>query len=436
MAEVRKSKIWKINPNIKVELFNLEELNKDNLVNQLLLFKQSDLTFSVIMELFGSFNNKEPLCRQYDLIEIPKGSFIYYDQKGKELKNISSFTTTIGLWLFNIIFLRDFGFSFLFNGYINENINKKKFENINDTLVYALLEDKIKVEDYKQYLNYTQYFMPFESILSANHTEKILACSKKINAKKQELLKKYKDKLDAGDFAAAEDMEKELLNYAKDLLKDDPGMDVYESGAGSSWGNNFKNMYIMKGAIKDPDPNAKQQFNIATSNFIDGVSADEYSLLANSLSAGPYSRSKKTELGGYWEKLFGPAFQGLKLDPEGSDCGTNKYIEVLLTDKNIDMFMYNYIIKPNGSLEELTLDNKDKYINKKVKMRFSIYCKSKTGICNKCAGNFFFRRGSSNIGLAIIQVPARLKLISMKSFHDSTISTSTIDPMKAFNIKK
>ena len=389
MATIRKSKHWKLNQNITVDTFDEKAINSSNLINYILEFKQENLTFSLIMNLFGSFEGKEPLCHQYDTFDVPAGKYTYIDNKGGVHSNKSQFTTTIGLYIFNVFFLRDFNFSFLFNGYINKSINKDMFEYINDTLIYALLEDKIKVEDYKQFLNYTQYFMPFESILSPNHTEAILSCTKKINKKKEELLKKYKDKLDNGDFAAAEDMEKELLNYAAEILKDDPGLDVFDSKAGSSWKNNFKNMYIMKGAIKDPDPNAKKQFNIATSNFIDGISSDEYSLLANSLSAGPYSRSKKTELGGYWEKLFAPAYQTVKMEPEGSDCKTDKYIEVLLTQKNLSMFMYNYIIKPNGELEELTMDNKDKYINKKVKMRFAIFCKCKTGICHKCIGNFF-----------------------------------------------
>ena len=435
MATIRKSKHWNMNPNLKITEFDKNNLNSNNLINQLLVFKQSDLCFSLIMELFGSFGG-EPLCHQYDTFDVPAGAYVFKDDKGKEHRNIAKFTTTIGLWIFNIFFLRDFDFAFLFDGYVNENIDADKFESLNNDLVYALMEDKIKMENYKKYLDYTQYFMPFESILSPNHTEAVLACTKKINKKKQELLKIYKPKLDAGDFAAAEDMEKELLKYAEEILSNDPGLDVYLSGAGSTWKNNFKNMYIMKGAIANPDPNAKQQFSVTTSNFIDGVSADEYSLLANSLVSGPYSRSKKTELGGYWEKLFVSAFQDITLDPEGSDCGTKEYIEVIITPKNKSMFMYNFIIKNNGDLEELTLDNINNYMNKKVKMRFCTHCKSKTGICNKCAGNFFYRRGSKAIGLATVQVPSTLKLKSMKGFHDSTIKTSMIDPMKAFGLKK
>ena len=75
-------------------------------------------------------------------------------------------------------------------------------------------------------------------------------------------------------------------------------MDMFLSGAGGSFENNFKNMFIMRGSVQDPDP--RKSYNIITSNYVDGVSQDEYAKLANTLAAGPYSRSKKTELGGYW----------------------------------------------------------------------------------------------------------------------------------------
>lgn len=434
MTEKRVSRHWNFNPKINVDEFNLNEINEDNLVNELLALKQEDVSYSFMMNMFGSFNGK-CFCHHYDTFDVPVGAFKFTNAKGKEVSNSNKFTTTIGIWVFNIFFLRDFGFSFLFGGYMNENINKGIFEDINQTLVYALAEDKIDSDRYINFLNYTQFFMPYETILSPNHTEKIVTCTKQIEKKKKELLKTYGEEIKKGNVVIAEKMEKELLDYAKELLGDDPGLDVYMSGAGGSFGNNFKNMYVMKGAMRDPDPNAKQEYNIATSNFFDGISADEYSMIANTLANGPYSRAKKTQVGGHWEKLFGSAFQHIRLDEPGSDCGTTQGIEVVLTKKNLPMYIYNYIIKSNGELEELTSDNADKYIGKKVKMRFSIFCKSKTGYCNKCIGNFFYRRGGENVGLATIQIPSTLKVRMLKQFHDSTIKTSEIDPMKAFGLK-
>ena len=193
----------------------------------------------------------------------------------------------------------------------------------------------------------------------------------------------------------------------------------------------------MKGAISNPDPNAKQEYNASTSCYIDGISKEEYSLLANSLVGGPYSRAAKTANGGYLEKLLESALNTVVVDEPGSDCGTDKYIETILTPNLVDGFMYSYMIKPNGDLEEITGENVDKYIGKKIKIRSAMYCKqySKDGhICHKCAGNFFFRRGNNNAGIACSAIATRLKLTSMKAFHDSTITTQSMDPMRAFSM--
>ena len=167
---------------------------------------------------------------------------------------------------------------------------------------------------------------------------------------------------------------------------------------------------------------------------MDGVKPEEYANLANSLANGPYSRSNKTAIGGYWENLFISAFQHLMLEPAGSDCGTSRTITVTLTDDNFDVWKYNYI-KEGDKLTELTYHNKDKYIGKKVKFRYSSLCESKNGICSKCAGNMFYRLGIKNVGVVTAQLPSKLKLISMKAFHDSTVVTTEMDAMKAFGLK-
>ena len=262
--------------------------------------------------------------------------------------------------------------------------------------------------------------------------------AKEINKLKDKLFKENKAALEVGDessAAVAEDIENQLKAFAMEYLKDDPSLDPYLSGAGGNIDNNFKNMYIMKGAIRNPDPTAKKEYEIAKSSFIDGISKDEYSLLARSLSGGPYSRAKKTELGGYWEKLVESATNMFTLDEPGSDCGTDKYLELVLTKDLSSLFMYSYIIKSDGKLEELTSDNVDKYINKKIKVRSALFCKGGFKLCNHCVGNFFYRRGGKNVGLACAQIPTKLKLKSMKAFHDSTVTTTEIDPMKAFGSK-
>ena len=383
-------------------------------IEYLVSIKEKDITTTLIMELFGEFESGRRF-NPYDIVTIPKGS---YGPDGKKNKN--DFTTTVGIWIFNRYFIEPHLFD-LFK-YINKTISKKLLGKLNTEISEAVLEDKISVEVLKDFIMKTQKCMPYISILAPNYTNKMLECSVVIARKKEELYKKYKDQIDKGDEVAANKMEKELLDFAVEYMGDDPSMDMFISGARGNIGNNFKNMFVMKGVIKDPDPNAKQKYNVALSNYIDGIKSEEYSLFANSLAAGPYSRAKKTEYGGYLEKLFLRAFQHITLDPPGSDCGTKRYLEIVLTEDNLNLWMYSYIIE-GSKLIELNSENKSKYIGKKVKVRFSRLCESKTGICNKCMGNLYYRLDKKeNVGTSLTQVPSTLKNISMKAFHDSTQS--------------
>lgn len=437
MSAKRVPKRWVYNNKYNITKFDLDDINEANFINHLLVMQQSDFTFSFMMRLFGSYNGKA-FAQPYDEFEVPKGMYTYYDKdKKKELKNTKPFLTTLGIYILNIYLLNGFDFSYLFNGYINKNFGKKLMGNINQTLTYALIEDRITVAEMKKWHDYAQFLMPFEDILGQAHTEAIFTFARDIDKKKKEYLKEHGEEIKNGNLVLAEKMEKDLIKYAEESLKDEPGLDPYISGGGGNMSNNFKNLYIMKGPVKDPDPNAKKKYNVIISNLFNGITAEEYPVLANALANGPYSRAKKTEKGGYWEKLLLYALQTVVLEDPGSDCGTKQYITVELTEKNINKYMYNYIVKGNNAqnTEELTSQNMKNYIGKKVNMRFCIYCKSKIGVCNKCAGNLFYRRGARNLGVASPQIASVLKVKSMKAFHDSTVSTHQIDLMKAFSLK-
>ena len=404
-----------------------KELKDQNLINRLLNLSEDEcLTFSTIMELLGDFGDGE-LCRPYDYFQVPANTYGPENNKNKK-----PFYTTVGLWIFNKGFIEQDLFN-LFH-YIDEPISKKVHGKINDELSYAVLEDKISLEALKKFEMKIQKFMPMVTILSASYTDKMLTVSSDITKKKKELLKKYDKGLKEKDPKVMSQIEAELLDYAKELLKDDPSMDMFNSGARASFGNNFKNMFVSKGAVKNPDPD--KGYDLITSSYMEGISKEDYPAFAASLSAGPYSRAKKTETGGYWEKEFLRAFQHLKLLSAGSDCGTTKTLKVYLTEKNIGDWMYSYIVEGN-KLVELTSENKSKYLNKEVKFRFRALCEAKDGhFCNKCAGNLFYRLGIYNVGSATPQVPSKVKVLLMKKFHDSVINFSEMDVEKAFGFKK
>ena len=398
-------------------------------IEYLVSLTEHDITMSLIMELFGDFNKYQKF-NPYDIVTIPANGYGGKLPNGKDKFNKAPFTTTVGRFIFNKYFIECEPELLDMLGYVNDNVGKKAYGKIFDNLGYAVMEERISIETYKRFCMRTQKFMPYVSILSPNHSDNMLTITKKINKKKDELIKANQKAFDEGDVIVVDQVSKELLDYARELMKDDPAMDMFLSGAGGSFENNFKNMFIMRGSVQDPDP--RKTYNIITSNYVDGVSKDEYSKLANTLAAGPYSRSKKTELGGYWEKSFLSAFQHIVLLDPDSDCGTKRHITMKVTEKNIDMIMYCYVIGNNGELTEITSQNKDKFIGKTVKLRFSSMCEAKNGICNKCAGNLFYRLGIRNIGASTPQIPSKLKVLSMKLFHDDQLNFAEMDPMKAF----
>lgn len=402
------------------------KITDKELLIELLSLKESDITSSYIYDLFGEYDGVTK-CNPYDLLDIPAG---YYGPEGKKNKN--KFTTTVGIWLFNKWFIEQELFDLF--GYVNKTIDSDQLDDMNQALSYALMEDRITVQVLKRYLMKTQLAMQFVTVLAPNYSEELLTVSVKIDKKKDELIKKYKKELEEGDTVVAEQIEKELIAYAKELLKDDPAMDSFVSGARSNINNNFKNMFIWKGATRDPNPDAKQQFRIATSNYMEGIKREEYSLYSNSGIEGAYSRGKKTEHGGYLENLTTMAYQDLILDEPGTDCGTDRYIEDTITPKNVNRYIYNNIIMPNGKLVELNSQNMDRFMGKKVKMRMAYLCPHEKP-CNACAGNFYYKLGIKNVGLTLMQVFSIYKNKSMKAFHDSTVQLTEIDTMKAFGLE-
>ena len=376
-------------------------------------------SLSFIMETFGIFKNKRRF-EPYDLIQIPAGKF-----GNDKMKNKEAFITTAGLWVYNKAFIEKELIPIL--GYINEPLTSDVTDDINQKITYALLEDRITIDMLKRYIMKEQKFQPYCNILCSSFSEEMLLSTSKIDQKKKELQKKYEKELngdEASKLLAADKMEKELLSYSKEILKDDPAMDIYNSGAKGSFGNNFKNLFVMKGIIRDPDPT--KSYDVCMSNYIDGIKKEDYATMAKSLAEGPYSRAGKTATGGYWEKLFLRAFQHMVLLPQGTDCGTKRTITVHLNKKNIKDYMYSYI-KEGSRFIELTSENMDKYIGKTVQFRFSSLCESKGGICHRCIGNFFYRLGIKNIGVVTPQIASKIKLIDMKAFHNSQVKLHEID---------
>ena len=397
--------------------------NKDDLDEILSLTTEKAKEKSLIMDWFCDFG-KGSRFNVYDIITVPKNTY-----GTEKMKNKESFVTTLGLWVFNKSFIEQFVHIL---GYINKPIDGDVYEDINNTLSYALLEKKITLDQLKDFIMQTQILMGCTSAISASHTMDMLLITDKAKAKKAQLEKKYAEGIKNGDLKQIKDIEDEMVQWAKEELKDSESADMYNSKARGKWGNNFKNMYLLKGPVKHTDGS----YSYIGSSHIEGIKKEEYSASNDSAIGGPYARARKTQSGGYMEKQFTAATQHIKVLPPGSDCGSKHTITITLTKKNINMWMYSFVVTNGGKLVEITSENKDSFIGKTVKLRYSSLCKAKNGyICEKCAGTLYNRVGIQNVGLGCMIMMSSLKNASMKAFHDSTLNMAKIDPNKVFNIK-
>lgn len=117
------------------------------------------------------------------------------------------------------------------------------------------------------------------------------------------------------------------------------------------------------------------------------------------------------------------------LADKDSDCGSQGFITVTLTQKNARDYLYRYIID-GTKLVRLDNQNISKYFGKTVKLRTPMFCKGigkERHLCNKCAGDFYYIVGKPNIGLACSRVAESTKQLNLQKFHDNTINVAQID---------
>lgn len=132
-----------------------------------------------------------------------------------------------------------------------------------------------------------------------------------------------------------------------------------------------------------------------------------------------------TQKGGYEGKKILAAFQTVKLDKKDSDCGSKETLKIFLTEDNAKFFTHRYIKKGN-SLVCLTPDVIKDYYDTYINLRSPMYCKSEC-ICNKCAGEGYYKLGIENVGMTVNKISSISLNTALKSFHDQTIHTRVID---------
>jgi len=389
---------------------------------QILSMKYTDITRTFL---------KDNFCKLYDKetkkVKNPKYNF--NDKvvlEVNELRNKEKLTTTLGRLVFNKFIVAD-GLEKIF-GYINKPIDKKQLKNFEEEISNALLDGRISSEEISRYYDRIQWLsLTMHSVFCGSFTEKTVAPDPSIIKYKDELFKKYADDLKGKDaLAAGAKIEKELMTKAKELLKGDPGLDLYDSGARGSY-NNFRDMFVMRGLVWN---NVTKKFDMLKNSLGEGIRKDEITSYGSQVISGAYPKAVGTTDAGYYSKKLFAVYQGEVLDEPGSDCGSKMTRTFFLTSGNYKKVKYRWIVD-NGSLVCLTPDIAPKYFNKEIHMRSPLFCCGEK-LCSKCAGDLFYRLKIKNIGLTTPDISSSYLRKLMKAFHDASVATTEITPDNMF----
>jgi hypothetical protein len=381
--------------------------------SEILSLKRSDINMPLLRGLFATKRGQNgPRFNTYDTMDLPRN----------KLYNSAQISTTVGRYIFNMFvipekYLKKSGYQNL----VFDSDNLGKFEK---EIAGMFLEDELTSLEYTEFLDNGEWItLGMSYFLVPTIDSGMNSPIAKVIKRRDELFKEYEKEIKAGDPNISSRIENELLDLAKAELEagGNEGYDFYKSGE-FNFGNNYKKTSIMAGAVENP---YTKKLDILKSNYVDGITKEDFPYLANITIIGGYSRNVETQKGGYETKKINNSTQVIVLDAPGTDCGTAHTLKTFIPDKMKSMFINRYV-SDKGKLTLITTDNVSQYVGKEVNLRSPMFCKTEE-ICSKCAGELYHKMGIKNAGLLTSTMSGSLMNLAMKKFHDTSIKFNKID---------
>jgi len=328
--------------------------------------------------------------------------------------------TTIGRLFSNLILLYT-PFKDKIN-YLNEQFD---INSIEDFIAQHLVEDdkvdntNISISELNKFVDCVSYFKSFGPIGIISVTPKSITEPEGIEEYRKKLKEKYGN---IKDWTQLTNFENELKEYDKNYLKDDPTYGKFTKG--KILNISRKKLYLTFGAESGFDHTKPP--HVIDKSLSEGWSEKPEDLVSmfNNSRSGSFSRGALTQQGGTVAKIILRVTNSIFIKED--DCGTNEYYEEYLDSYKIKFFMHRYILSGN-TLVELTESNKDKFLNKKVKIRSPLYCKTKNNnFCKICLGSILSKNKDS-IPLATTEVSGIILNSSMKAMHGTVLEKEKID---------
>lgn len=385
----------------------------------LLKLSGRDLCVSNISKLFGWTAKKidgklvrfAPKFNTMDIVNLAAGEYI----------NKEAVTTTVGSVLWNKLFVEGTIDKVVPNGFINEEMTDKAFDKVLGYVEKGLRDQVLPIEpNLVNFLfNYEFYSMKLVTVFSPSYTKALFQTPMSIRKKKKELLATQKSD-DVSEMVRIEDS---LVAFSKEQLNNDEGMTLFKSGARGSFENDYKNMNLMVGPVKNE---ATGKYEFIKHGYLDGLEKEDLVAAGNIVVNSAYPKAVGTEVGGYLTKQFYAVYQSMMADPELEDCGTKQALDFVLTKDIANDFLYQYIQLPNGKCVLLEDDNVESFIGKRIKLRSPMFCASDK-FCRHCIGELPRWLGIEAIGLTTGRISNTMLAKKMKIFHNAKMKFDDVN---------
>lgn len=369
-------------------------------------------TAQLFAELFAAHKDSPPKYHVDDMIIIGP-------EQSPFVKENSS--TTCGIYLFNKFILEPLKIF----GYVNKPFGKKELDALEDGISDGLMQKDLTTEQIAEFIDRLQFLLggPLAHLINPSINPDIMTLPPQAAALKKKLLAENKAGIEANDPQTSSKIEKEVTKVAMDWMneRNDPSLSFFKSGAIDPY-NNYRTMFVMKGAVKDNTGESPTGYKIVTSEYDNGITKEDMPKIADTVVTSSYNSGVATQDSGYMGKKYNTILQRVKLLERGSDCKTPDTFQTVITNRHL----YRYIME-NGKPVCLTPEVIDNYKGKVCKLRSPLHCHAKDPYyCNICMGDRLYDIGIYNVGLTVSILSGATLNAALKTKHNVTVGTYTI----------
>lgn len=369
-------------------------------------------TAQLFADLFAAHKDSPPKYHVDDMIIIGP-------EQSPFVKENSS--TTCGIYLFNKFILEPLKIF----GYVNKPFGSKELGALEDGISDGLMQKDLTTEQVAEFIDRLQFLLggPLAHLINPSINPDIMTLPPQAAALKKKLLAENKAGIEANDPQTSSKIEKEVTKVAMDWMneRNDPSLSFFKSGAIDPY-NNYRTMFVMKGAVKDNTGESPTGYKIVTSEYDNGITKEDMPKIADTVVTSSYNSGVATQDSGYMSKKYNTILQRVKLLERGSDCKTPDTFQTVITNRHL----YRYIME-NGKPVCLTPEVIDKYKGKVCKLRSPLHCHAKDPYyCNICMGDRLYDIGVHNVGLTVSILSGATLNAALKTKHNVTVGTYTI----------